>query len=364
MAATEYGVNNALTVKLWAKKLFVQALRETYFSRFLGKSPDSLIQWKDETKKSSGDRIRVGLRMQLSGAGISGDDTLEGNEEALITYTDDLLIDQLRHAVRSKGKMSEQRVLFDVRQENMDALADWWAERLDTGFFNQIAGYTAQSDVRYTGMNAAIAPSSNNVLYPNSNIATGDQSLSTIDTFTTALLDKAILRAKTMDDFSQPLIRPFKKGGVEKYVAFLHPNQVYSLRRESTANTVTWWEVNRSALSGGLKEGADALYRGSLGEYNNVIIHEATRVPQGVNSVSSAAVANTRRAILCGAQAALFATGRDTAMPDEKMSYTEETFDYGNQLGIEAGMIFGLKKTVFNSKDFATVVIPTYAATP
>ena len=88
MAVSTYGVNHPLAVKLWSKKLFQQALRETYFSRFLGKTADSLIQWKDETKKSAGDRVRVGLRMQLSGAGVQGDDTLEGNEEALTTYTD------------------------------------------------------------------------------------------------------------------------------------------------------------------------------------------------------------------------------------------------------------------------------------
>ena len=98
--------------------------------------------------------------------------------------------------------------------------------------------------------------------------------------------------------------------------------------------------------------------------YNGIIIHEATRVPQGVSTVTSAAVANTRRAIFCGAQAAVFATGRDTSAPDEKMSYVEETFDYGNQLGVSAGVIAGLKKTRFNSADFGTIVIPTYAAAP
>ena len=131
MASTEFGTNHALAVKLWAKKLFVESLAQTYFSRFLGKSADSLIQWKDETKKSAGDRIRVGLRMQLSGTGIQGDNTLEGNEEALITYSDDLAIDQLRHAVRSQGRASEQRVMFDVLEENKSALSDWYANRMD-----------------------------------------------------------------------------------------------------------------------------------------------------------------------------------------------------------------------------------------
>jgi hypothetical protein len=36
----------------------------------------------------------------------------------------------------------------------MDGLKDWWADRLDTWFFNQAGGFTAQTDLRYTGMQA------------------------------------------------------------------------------------------------------------------------------------------------------------------------------------------------------------------
>jgi hypothetical protein len=32
-----------------------------------------------------------------------------------------------------------------------------------------------------------------------------------------------------------------------------------------------------------------------------------------------------------------------------------------NQLGVSAGMIFGVKKNVYNSLDFGTVVLSTYA---
>lgn len=33
-----------------------------------------------------------------------------------------------------------------------------------------------------------------------------------------------------------------------------------------------------------------------------------------------------------------------------------------NQLGVSAGLIFGLKKTVFNSLDYATITLDCYAA--
>ena len=367
MATTNYPTNHPLAVKLWAKTTFVQALRETYFYKFMSKGKNGLITFQDETKKSAGDRVTVGLRMQLDGDGIQGDNTLEGNEEAIVKYTDNLLIDQLRHATRSGGEMSQQRTLDDMRMDNKDSLKDWWADRIDTCMFNQLAGNTAVSDTRRTGNNATLAPSANNHLWIDSDIATGDESIGTTDTFNTAMIDRMKTRAETMEDqtTSQPNIRPFTIMGQKKYVLFLHPYQAHSLRREATANTVTWWEVNRSGLSGGIPEAAKALYEGSMGEYNNVIIHVSQRVPQGVNSSTGVAISTVRRAIFCGAQAAMFGLGRKTDLPSpEKMTWREEEFDYGNQLGVAAGCIFGIKKARFNSADFGVIVGSSYATNP
>jgi len=62
--------------------------------------------------------------MQLDGAGRQGDDTLEGFEEKLTTYVDNVFIDQLRHAVRSGGKMTEQRIPWSIREEARMGLQD------------------------------------------------------------------------------------------------------------------------------------------------------------------------------------------------------------------------------------------------
>ena len=76
MAATSYAVNHPLAVKLWSKELFHDVIGESFFGKFMGKSPSSLLQIKDETKKGAGDTIYVGLRTRLSGDGIQGDSTL------------------------------------------------------------------------------------------------------------------------------------------------------------------------------------------------------------------------------------------------------------------------------------------------
>lgn len=356
MATTLYQTGNNLAVKVWAKKLFEEALKQTYFARFMGTGTDNIVQVKNEVSKGPGDRITIGLRMQLVGSGVQGDNTLEGNEEGLVTYSDNVFIDQLRHAVRSAGKMSEQRVTFDVRDECRMGLQDWFADRLDTSFFNQVGGNTAQSDTRYTGNQAAIAPDSGHKKYVNSNEST-DASISTTSVFALGVLDKALEAAVTQTTGSSPVIRPVNYEGQAMYVAFLHPVQVTDLR--TSTSTGQWLDIQKAAMQGGRVDN-NPIFTGALGVYNNIILHSAFRVPQAVNASTGLAIANTRRAILCGAQAAVMAYGQNNS--DGEMTWVEELFDYGNQLGVSAGLIFGIKKMVFNSTDFATITIPSYAA--
>jgi N4-gp56 family major capsid protein len=348
MTTTAYGVGHPLAVKLWQRKLFQEALKQTWMSKFFGKDSNSMIQIKDDTSKGPGDRLTIGLRMQLSGSGVEGDGTLEGNEEALTTYTDNLLINQLRHAVRSDGKMSEQRVPFSIREEARTGLQDWWSDRIDTAFFNQLAGNTAVSDTKYTGHNATVAPTAttNWILVNSTATETEVGSASASNKMVLSFIDACVEKAKT----NSPAIRPIKVSGEDKYVMFLHPYQVYDLR--TNTNTGQWLDIQKAVYNGA--KGNNPIYSGALGEYNGVILHESTRVPTGLN------VANTRRAIFCGAQAAAIGYGQDFG--GGKMSWREELFDYENSLGVSAGMIWGAKKMVFNSTDFSTIVLTTAAA--
>ena len=136
MAVTSYGVGDALAAKRWARTLNAEALMATEIWPLIGTGADSIIQRKDEAKKEGGDRITVGLRTQLTGDGVSEGGTLEGNEEALSTYSDDLLIQELAHAVRVKGEntIDNQRVLFNVRTEAKAGLRDWFAKRWSLAF--------------------------------------------------------------------------------------------------------------------------------------------------------------------------------------------------------------------------------------
>jgi N4-gp56 family major capsid protein len=348
MSDTNYALNHPLAIKKWSNELMRETLKKTHALQFMGKGKDSLVTIKtDLTHSDGGDRIRVGIRSQMVGGGIEGDNTLEGNEEALETFYQDVFINQLRHAGRSAGKMSEQRVPFSVRDETRDGLADWWSDRIDTWFFNQLTGNTAATDNRYVGFNATVAPDADHITYFDSgSTSEGSISASTVAEFNLSAIDSAVEKAK----LAKNALRPFNIGGKKKYAMFIHPFQVTSLRKRTA--TGLWADIQKAAIQGG--DGKEnPLYSGALGEYNGVILHESTRIPVAPTNAS------VRRAVLCGAQAASIAFGRGYGK--DVFTWVEELFDYKNKLGVAAGCQAGMVKTRFDGSDYGTVVVPTYA---
>jgi len=358
MATTDFWVNHPLAVKLWSRKLYEDVVGKGYYGRFIGKGSNSLFQIKEETSKGPGDKVTFGLRALPTGAGVQGDATLEGNEEALVTYSDSVTIDQLRHAFRSGGKMSEQRVPFSVREELRGAAEDWWFERLETSIANQLAGYADQTDVRYTGMVAATEPSTatgiTRIVVGGGHTAESSLSATTTHAIKLSDLDKAAAIAKTQT----PRIRPIRVDGKELFVCFLHPYQILQLRQDaSTAGN--FFDVQKAQLTGG-KISDNPIITGGEFIYNGTIVYEWPYLPVVKSTVSSST--SYRRGVFCGAQALAIAVGMDNSAT--KMSWVEERFDYQNQLGVSAGMIFGAKKTRFNSSDYATIVMSGYAPAP
>lgn len=346
MATTQFGVNHPLAVKLYSKKLLHESLKSTWFQKFIGAGQDSLIQILPDTKKNAGDQITYGLRMLLTGDGVQGDATLEGNEEALVFYKDAMLINQIRHAVRSDGKMTEQRVPYSMRDEARQGLSDWFADRVDISFFNHLAGNTNVSDTKFTGNNSTVATDNAHWILSTGVAGTNvEASLSASSIFSLTLIDRAVTKAKTLT----PRMRPLRVNGEEKWVCFIHPYQHYQLRRNTDTNQ--YMDIQKAAIQGG-QISKNPIYTGAIAEYNNCILHEATRVPWGTtaqdaNSKTTINVTSVARAIFCGAQAGVLAVGQDS---DTGLgaSWFEEMFDrlknlvelkvreFGGTLGIQA----------------------------
>lgn len=354
MAINTFARSDANAVQLWSKLVEVETNKALAIRRLMGTSANSIIMIKDELTKGKGDKVSFNIRMQLSGAGQTEGGTLEGNEESYTIYQDNLVVNQLRHAVRvpAEGNISEQRVAFDIKSFGKDSLTDWYARRYTVSAFNQLCGYTTQTDTRYTGNNAVVAPSSGRIIRPAS--AAADETM-TSDTykFDIRMIDYAKEVAKT----ASPMMRPVMIDGEECYVLYMDPRQITDMR--TNTSTGQWMDIVNSVQNGFGKD--SDIVTGAIGKYNGVIIREAPDnvLPNGVNSSTGAAVSNTRRAVMLGAQAACCAWSKGGG--PTTYNWREEEFDYGNEVGISANTLYGLKKTQFNSADYGTVVISTYA---
>ena len=230
MAYTSFGVNDAFAVKLWSKMLIV-AERETLdIAPLIGTDDNSIIQMKTETSKGAGDSVTFGLRARLTQDGITETEVAEGNAESLSIYSDSVLINELgfNAGVKSQNTIDQQRVPFNLRDQARNGLGELWADRKSASFFNQVCGYTAQTNTKYTGLNTVTAPSSGRKIVSGS--GSNDQDITSSDIFTIDLIDQAVELAKVGNN----MVRPIRIGGQPKYVIYLHPYQVTSLRTNSS----------------------------------------------------------------------------------------------------------------------------------
>lgn len=383
---TEFLNANALTEERWSETLFEYTLKNMVLSKFMGVSTRSVIQIDKTLSKAAGDQITFRLRMPLSNAGGYDDSDLEGNEEALDFFNFPVVIHERGNAVRSAGKMTDQRTKIDIRREATEALGDWCAEQLDLDILYALAGVGNQGT--YAGEGTADqatvnehAPSSNRILYigqtaagvvttATSDNTLGDGSASDYANFLfgTKIISIAKRRAVT----ASPKFRPININGKNYFLMLLHPWQVKALRLETGDHG--WVNIQARANVRGLSNPLfQKMFDDAIGVYDDVILYEYDRIltrasgdefddgdTVHTNVPSGAGVA---RALLLGAQAGVIAWGQ---MPKRY----EKDFDYNRKPGTAMDMIYGVSKTVFRDPganqntntaqdDFAVVAVDT-----
>jgi len=359
MAATEFALNDALAVQLWSTSLAVEAENKQYFRRFMGTGDNAVIKVQTELNKQAGEKITVALCMKLSGDGIEDDNVIEGTsaEEALTFFNDAVFIGQRRKGTKSKGKMSEQRVPYNLRRRGRDALAVWFGEDYDQMCICYLSGARGVDTSFHTPVtwttranNALQAPDTDHQLYGGN--ATAKADLDAADKMHLNVVERAVAKAETLD----PMMRPMQIEGENKFVLLMHTWQAYDLRTSISAND--WIDIQKTAGARGDK---NLVYKNALGEYAGVILHKHRNVIRfsdyGVGEDQTAA-----RALFLGAHAGIIAWGGGGAYG--RYSWNEETDDRGNALAITAGAIYGVKKSRFNSKDFGVCAIDTYCDDP
>ena len=382
MALTNFGTLSGDQLQTWSRDFWKVARNQSFINQFAGTGSNAMVQRVTElTKNNKGTKANITLLADMTGDGITGDFTLEGNEEALRAYDISIELDQLRFANRIAGRMTDQKTVVNFREQSRDALAYAMADRCDQLAFLTLSGvaYTSKNNgALRTVVGGAVNGQELVDLEFASDVSapTGDRhrrwdatnGLVAGDTTAVIPADKISystivnLKAYAKDNY----IRGIRgAGNQETFHMFVTPQQMASLKLDS--------DFLANVRNAGVRGSANGLFSGTSSlMVDGVMIHEFRHVfntsgaTTGTSSNAGAAGykwgadANVvgGRALFCGAQALALA---DIGLPE----MVEDTFDYGNQSGISVGKIFGMRKPKYNSdisgsvQDFGVIALDT-----
>lgn len=358
------GTNSALAQKMWRPGVTHEAERQAIGMGFVSPDDDSGVVLIEEPSKKRGDKVQINFSPTNDQDGFRDQDTVEGNEAEVDTVSDELLIDYLGFAWRTRGAMSQQRVDFDQKKQIYTKAGRLWARRYEECFFNQLCGYTpamgaGQDDYRRTGNNAVTAPDDQHIYRPDGN--TTDQALAaaSTDRMSLDLLTEVYAQAISKSTMTWP-IAPCPDG---LYHVFLSVRQWQRLRAGTSPGE--WGDIERAKIEGGKRYEATGFARSFLGIWNNMALHVSDYITNGVQSAApETAVTGVDRAVFLGARGAHMAFGQGYADGDH-LDWSEKVSDH-RKWSILVDSIFGLKTTVFddNGTDrwYGAIVIPTYEA--
>ena len=379
MALTNFGTLTGDQLQAWSREFWKVARNNSFINQFAGTGSNAMVQRVTElTKNNKGTKANITLLADMTGDGITGDNTLEGNEEALRAFDISIELDQLRFANRMAGRLTDQKTVVNFREQSRDALAYAIADRCDQLAFLTLSGvaYTHKTNgaLRATSGTAGhelvdlefasdvSAPTSARHLRADgANIVAGD---------TTALVAGDTMQYRHIVELKafakDNYIRGIRAAGNDEvFHMFVTPQQMADLKLDS--------DFLANVRNAGVRGNQNGLFSGTSSlMVDGVMIHEFRHVfntsgattgasgnagAAGYKWGADASVVGAR-ALFCGAQA--------LAMADIGLAeVVEDTFDYGNQAGISIGKIFGLRKPKYNSdvsgsvQDFGVVAFDT-----
>lgn len=346
---TQFLTNDPLTRKRWAKDLFPIILKAVEFNELIGTGSDSIVQMRTELGKGEGDQIKFGIRLPLTGEGIVGDDTVEGNEEKLRFRNFYMTIEELNHAVDTGGKMEEQRVPYDLMVEGKTGLQEWWSDKLSNMLFAHLCSDTTFRVAGKTFAQNPIEADANHTVACNGGTV---GSLNSSHEMGLSFLDRLKQQAQVpIDESTGYRIRPIMIGGKPMYRVILH-NFVFD-RMRADVNAGQWGDMLRSAQKLGMPNVEF--------EYNGLLVSKSERI--------RSTTANEYRNVLLGAQAACIAWGGAGESKSTTMSFVPYEKDAKRYIMIRGGGILGIKATRFvtgtnaesTGEDYGKIVAHSYA---
>jgi N4-gp56 family major capsid protein len=327
-----------LRVQRWDDKFFLEYLQQNLFSKFMGTNENSIIQVKEDLTKKKGDRITYALVNKLVNDATTGSDTLEGNEEDMISRSHALTVTKRRNGVRV-SEMEEQKSAISLRNAARRTLMDWSMEDtrdLVISALGSING-TAFASADATARDVWAVDNVDRVLFGalKSNYSvTHATALATLDN-TADKLDAAKLSLmKRIALSANPKVKPITVEGGKRFYVVYAGNRTFRDLKTDAVITQAQREVSIQMQNNKLFQGGDIVWDG-------MIVHEVDDIPVYANLGAGAAV-DVSPVFLCGAQA----LGLGWA---KRWRSVTEIFDYQDKYGVAVESIMGIEKLTFGS---------------
>ncbi len=328
----------ALQVKLWESKFFTEYVQENLFSQFMGTSENAVIQVRQELGTKKGKSITFAKVDRLTGSGVTGSNTLEGNEEAMDDRSMEVVINKIRNAVRV-SEIEEKKSAISLHEAGRSTLMTWSMEETRDrviarlGDINGVAFGTSDATQR----DAWLVDNADRVLFGDQivNATTNDHSVATTTIIAGDKLSAGVLSLmKRIALSANPKIKPIRvKGGKRFFVVFAGPLTFRDLALDSTIVTAQR-EVTIRMQNNKLFKGGDI-------EWDGMIVHQIDDIAT-IDDVGAGGTVDVSPVYLCGAQALGMAWGK-------RWKTVTETFDYGDKVGVGIEAIYGLEKMVFGT---------------
>lgn len=355
MAVFAWASSNTLIQ--WAKGYFREWVRGNQFKPYMGKDINKIIQVNKELGKAKGDKIRFRFFRKLAGSGVTGDNTLEGNEDTWANASHEITVDQLRNAVVC-GEMEGQKSDIDIQKEVTPALMDWDMEKFRDSIIDALGSANVDGSTKYSSCSEAqkdawLAANDGTVRRVMFGEALSNQSgtdhsasLANIDG-TNDMLDPPLIDLiKRQAKLASPAIRPIRvNDGGEYYVLFVGSYPMRDLRAHATMS---------AALTSARERGKNnPLFTDGDLMWANVIIHEVPEIDV-ISGVGAGGI-DVAPCYLCGAQAV------GVAIAKEPHAIKNDS-DYENMNGKGVATIRGVEKLMHDDTGVQHGVLTLYVS--
>ena len=310
-----------LNPQYWDDQFFRDYVRSSRFNRYMGTSEQSIIQLKEELTRKRGSIVTYALVNELTGAGVTGNNTLRGNEERMNSRSQALTVNTLRHAV-AVDDWDEQKSAIDLRNAAKAQLREWAQKTLRNDIVTALGMIdgTAYSSSTGGARNTWTANNQDRLLFGqktanfNATFATAIGGLSASEICTPLALSLMKRQAQA----ASPKIKPVyvKEMDQEWYVVFINSRSWRDLTENSpTTNVLTL--ANRDARVRGED---NPLFTGDSLVWDGMILREIPEIA-ALADLSGSGGVQISPVYLCGAQAIGLAWAQRTTTKTDTTDY-------------------------------------------